>query len=49
MSAADVAVGLDLGDARAVADLRVLLARARAVEDGAVRLQGVGDVLAVWV
>ena len=49
MSAADVAVGLDLGDARAVADLRVLLARARAVEDGAVRLQAVGDVLAVWV
>lgn len=49
MSAAGVAVGLDLGDVQAVADLRVLLSRARAVEDGAVRLQAVGNVLAVWV
>ncbi|GAB3284811.1 hypothetical protein GCM10027449_29180 [Sinomonas notoginsengisoli] len=40
---------LDLGDPRAVADLRLFLSRARAVDDGAVRLQGVGSVLAAYV
>lgn len=40
---------LDLGDPRAVADLRVFLSRARAVGEGAVRLQAVGSVLAAYV
>lgn len=40
---------LDLGDPQAVADLRIFLSRARAVEDGAVRLQAVGSVLAAYV
>jgi hypothetical protein len=49
MSAADIQTALDFGDPRAVADLRTFLARARAVEDGAVRFQAVGGVLAVYV
>lgn len=49
MSAADVQTALDLGDPRAVADLRTFLSRARSVEDGAVRLHAVGGVLAVYV
>lgn len=40
---------LDLGDPRAIEDLRVFLSRARSVEDGAVRLQAVGSVLAAYV
>jgi hypothetical protein len=45
----DLDTVLDLGDPRAVADLRVFLSRARAIEDGAVRLQAVGSVLAAYV
>lgn len=50
MSASDVQTVLDLGDPEAVADLRTFLTRARAIEPaGAVRLQAVGSVLAVYV
>lgn len=50
MSAADVQTVLDLGDSEAVADLRTFLTRARAIDSaGAVRLQAVGRVLAVYV
>ncbi|KHL00523.1 hypothetical protein LK10_19580 [Sinomonas humi] len=41
---------MDLGDREAVADLRTFLARARAIDPtGAVRLQAVGPVLALYV
>lgn len=49
MRAAGLDTVLDLGDPQAVADLRVFLSRARAVDDGAVRLQAVGGVLAAYV
>jgi hypothetical protein len=49
MRPAGLAAALDLGDPRAIADLRVFLSRARAVEDGSVRLQAVGRVLAAYV
>ena len=38
-----------LGDAGTVADLRTLVTRARAADDGAIRLQGAGSVLAAYV
>ncbi|MCH6469987.1 hypothetical protein [Sinomonas terrae] len=50
MSAADLQTVLDLGDREAVADLRTFLARARAIDPaGAIRLQAVGTVLAMYV
>ncbi|GAB2737358.1 hypothetical protein [Sinomonas soli] len=49
MRAAGPDTVLDLGDPHAVEDLRVFLSRARAIEDGAVRLQAVGSVLAAYV
>lgn len=38
-----------LGDAGTVADLRTFVARARTADDGAIRLQGAGHVLAAYV
>lgn len=50
MSAADVQTVLDLGDREAVADLGTFIARARAIDSaGAIRLQAVGPVLAMYV
>jgi hypothetical protein len=50
MSASSLQTVLDLGDPEAVADLRTFLTRARAIDPaGAVRLQAVGSVLAVYV
>lgn len=50
MSAADVQTVLDLGDREAVADLGTFIARARAIDPtGAIRLQAVGAVLAMYV
>ncbi|WP_434612485.1 hypothetical protein [Arthrobacter sp. A5] len=40
---------LELADAGTVADLRTFISRARAADDGAVRLQAVGSVLAAYV
>lgn len=40
---------LVLPDAHAVADLRTFVTRARAAEDGAIRLQAVGAILAAYV
>ncbi|GAB4100250.1 hypothetical protein [Sinomonas halotolerans] len=49
MTGAVPSTALDLGDPLAVADLRVFLARAKAVEDSGVRLLAAGEVLAVTV
>jgi hypothetical protein len=50
VSASEVQTVLDLGDPEAVSDLRTFLTRARAIDpSGAVRLQAVGSILAVYV
>lgn len=40
---------LVLGDAGTLADLRTFVSRARTADDGAIRLQGAGNVLAAYV
>lgn len=49
MSTATHTEELHLGDAGTVADLRTFVTRARNADDGAIRLQGAGHVLAAYV
>ena len=49
MSTATHTEELLLEDAGTVADLRIFVTRARAADDGAIRLQGAGHVLAAYV
>jgi len=48
-AAAQASTELVLADPQVTADLRTFVVRARAAEDGAVRLQAVGSVLAAYV
>ncbi len=49
MTEPNMETSIELADQATVADLRTFVARARAADDGAIRLQGAGNVLAAYV